>query len=193
MTSPRRVVVALALVAAVLLPAAAYASQQKRALERQAVPVAQLPAAVTSGIQSAYPKATLVDAFKIARGADSMYEVTIKESPDGTPFLVMATPDGKVRSLARTPRGGKTPLRTPLKTPAAGAGKTALPGEPVVLDQLPKAVAKAIKDAYPKDTLVQAFKITTAGEITYELVLDDVSSVQPLRVLVSADGKIQKR
>jgi len=175
--------------------AGAAAPAQKRTVDRQSVTVSQLPPAVTSAIETAYPKSTVVDAFKVSRGADAMYEITVKAQNGGTPFLVIVTPDGTVRPMLRGAKGNKTPL--PARTPVSGTSttKTAspLPGDPILLDQLPKAVTKAIKDAYPRDTLVQAFKVSSSGETMYELVLDDVSSVQPLRVLVNADGKIQKR
>ena len=73
-----------------------------------------------------------------------------------------------------------------------GTGRGA-PQDLVAIDQLPKAVVKSIKEAYPKDTILQVIRVSTGTVTTYEISLDDVSSMQPLKVIITSDGKIQKR
>jgi hypothetical protein len=66
-------------------------------------------------------------------------------------------------------------------------------GETVAVNQLPKAVVQAITDAYPKDVIVDAMRIASGSQILYQLTLTDVSHILPMLVVVSTDGKIQKR
>jgi hypothetical protein len=183
------VVLCLGLTAA---PAHALTPQkQKKADASQQVPLDQLPSAITSAIQKAYPTGHIVTAYKLSRGTDVRYQLFVKETPDAQAVVMTATPDGKI---ANGKKG--QPARKGAVTPTPSAKTAATPnsaGDPIAIDQLPKTVTKAVKDAYPKDTIIQAFKKTTGAEVVYQVVLEDVSSAQPLRVTVSADGKIQKR
>jgi hypothetical protein len=158
---------------AMVLAAPCAAAQQKAA--QQAVPVDQLPAAVTASVAKSYPGSTIVSAAKMSRGKQVRYELSVKPSADAAPVALMVSPEGLIST------GGK---------PAAGAAAAAQPF-PVV--DLPKAVVKAIKDAYPKDTIIAALKSASGSKVLYELTLTDVSSVAPLHVIVTEDGQIQKR
>lgn len=172
-------------------PAPQAAAQQKRA-QRTEVAVDQLPQAVTAAVQSRYPKGTIVSAAKLALGPEMRYELTVKETPDASPTLLIATADGT------TLRGrGAGPIGR-----VGGAGRrggpppdpnAAKPGESISVNDLPKPVAKAIKDAYPKNTILEAFKIAIPDGLQYQVMLDDVSSLKPMKVLVGADGVILKR
>jgi len=167
------------------------AAQNPQRPQRTDIAVDQLPQAVTTAVQSRYPKATIVSAAKLTLGADMRYELMIKETPDAAPTMFMATADG-------------TTLRGRGAAPAArfgGAGRrggpppdpNAKPGESISVNDLPKPVAKAIKDAYPKNTILEAFKIAIPDGVQYQVSLDDVSSLKPMKVLLQADGVILKR
>jgi len=172
-------------------PAAAAADQNQKRPQRTEVAVDQLPPAVTAAVQSRFPKGTIVSAAKMTLGTELRYELTIKETPEAAPMVMFATADGT------TLRGrGAGPVGR-----AGGAGRrggpppdpNAKPGESISVNDLPKPVAKAIKDAYPKNTILEAFKITIPDGLQYQVVLNDVSSLKPMKVLVGADGSILKR
>lgn len=159
----------------------------------QQVPLDQLPAAVTAAILKAYPNSTIVAAMKGGRGAQVRYELSVKTSPDAPPISVMASPDGLIRA------GGRNAV-TPGGMPAAAKGQrkaqaaASTPQRQMIeVRDLPKAVVNAIKDAYPKDTIIDAVKISVGPPVLYQVGLNDVSSLMPLRVVISADGKFQKR
>jgi hypothetical protein len=172
--------------------APAFGAQNQKRAARTDVAVDQLPQAVTSAVQTRYPKATIVSATKLALGPEMRYELTIKETPDAAPTVMYATADGT------TLRGrGAGPIGR-----AGGAGRrggpppdpnAAKPGESISVNDLPKSVAKAIKDAYPKNTIREAFKITIPDGVQYQVTLDDVSSLKPMKVLIGSDGVILKR
>ena len=166
------------------------AAQQKRA-QRQEIALDQLPQAVTAAVQARYPKGTILSAAKLSLGPELRYELTVKETPDAAPMTLLATADGT------TLRGrGAGPIGR-----AGGAGRrggpppdpNAKPGESISVNDLPKPVAKAIKDAYPKNTILEAFKVTITDGVQYQLMLNDVSSLKPMKVLVGSDGVILKR
>lgn len=156
------------------------ASPQKG--NQQTVPVDQLPAAVTAAVEKAYPKSTIVSAAKVGRGTQVRYELSVKPSQAAQPIAVMASAEGMIRA-AGAGRGQRK------AAPTAPAPQ----GETVAVNQLPKAVVQAIKEAYPKDSIVDAMRTASGSKILYELILSDVSSVMPMHVVVSSDGKIQKR
>ncbi len=169
-------------IAVVLASPAALASPQKNA-PQQSIAVDKLPAAVTAAVEKAYPKSTIVSAATVSRGKQVRYELSVKPSGASQPIAVMASADGQIRAAGG---GGKGQGRA---TPAAPAAQ----GEVVAIDRLPKVVVQAIKDAYPKDSITGATRIAVNSQILYELLLSDVSSLMPMRVVVSSDGKIQKR
>jgi len=172
--------------------AAGLAGQNQKRAARTEIAVDQLPQAVTSAVQTRYPKATIVSAAKLTVGAEMRYELSIKETPDAAPTVFFATADGT------TLRGrGAGPIGR-----AGGAGRrggpppdpnAAKPGESISVNDLPKPVAKAIKDAYPKNTILEAFKIAIPDGVQYQVTLDDVSSLKPMKVLIGSDGVILKR
>jgi hypothetical protein len=166
---------------------------QKRQGASEKVAIDQLPQAVTSAVQKTYPGGTIAIAYKTTLGTDVRYQLWVREAGSRTTVVVMATPDGQIQSGRNARKPG---LATPAPKAAAKPGATtpaSAAGEPIAIDQLPKAVTKSIKDAYPKDTIIQAFKITSGTEVSYQVGLSDVASLQPMRVFVGADGKIQKR
>ena len=165
---------------------------QKGGQQAVAIDIAQVPATVTAAIEKAYPNSTIVSAAKINRGGQTGYELSVKTSPDAQPIAVMATADGVIRSGSKT----APPATTAPRKGARGKGAAAPPpvqGETVAVNQLPKAVVQAITDAYPKDVIVDAMRIASGSQILYQLTLTDVSHILPMLVVVSTDGKIQKR
>jgi hypothetical protein len=60
--------------------------------------------------------------------------------------------------------------------------------EKVPIDKLPKAVTDALKEKYPKATLVEAVKVTEDGEVTYEVTIKQKK--QELDVTLTPEGKI---
>jgi hypothetical protein len=161
-------------------PAPSSAAPQKGA--QQSVPIDHLPAAVTAAVEKAYPKSTIVNAAKVSRGTQVRYELSVKPNQAAQPIAVMASAEGVIRAAG----AGRGQRKTPATVPAPQ-------GETVAVNQLPKAVVQAIKEAYPKDSIVDAIRTASGSKILYELILSDVSSVQPMHVVVSSDGKIQKR
>jgi hypothetical protein len=164
--------------------------KQKKADASQEVPIDQLPTAITAAIQKSYPTGHIVTAYKLTRGTDVRYQLFVKETPDAQAVVMTATADGKIANGKKAQAARKGTVTPPPAKTAAPANPA---GDPMAIDQLPKAVTKAVRDAYPKDTIIQAFRKTTGADVVYQVVLEDVSSAQPLRVTVSADGKIQKR
>jgi hypothetical protein len=173
-------------VLAMLLAVPCAAAQQKAA--QQVVPVDQLPAAVTASVAKSYPGSTIVSAAKMSRGKQVRYQLSVKASADAAPVALMVSPEGLISTTAKPAAGAAKPGAKGRK--AAG---TAAAAQPFPVVDLPKAVVKAIKDAYPKDTIIAALKSTSGSKVLYELTLTDVSSVAPLHVVVSEDGQIQKR
>lgn len=158
---------------------------------QQTVAVDQLPAAVTAAIEKAYPKSTIVSATRISRGGQAGYELSLKTAPDAQPIAVMASADGTIRAGAKAAPAGAP--RKASRQSGAGTPPPAAQGETVAVNQLPKAVVQAIADAYPKDVILDAVRIASGSQILYQLTLSDVSHVLPMLVVVSSDGKIQKR
>jgi hypothetical protein len=165
-------------------------ANQKRQGTSEQVAVDQLPQAVTSSVLKSYPSSKIVTAYKLTRGTDVRYELWVKETPAAQAVVMSATADGQ---LLNAKGKGKPSKKAAAPTPTSTSSSSSAQGDPIAVDQLPKAVTKAIKDSYPKDAIIQAFKTTTGADVAYQVVLNDVASVQALRVFVSADGKILKR
>lgn len=63
---------------------------------REAVTTADLPAAVTTAVQTAHPKGTIASAMKVTKGADVWYEVSVKDGAKTSKVMVNA--DGKLQT-----------------------------------------------------------------------------------------------
>jgi len=159
---------------------------QKAAQQTVAVP--DLPAAVTASVAKSYPGSTIISAAKMSRGKQERYELSVKPAGDAAPVAVLVSPEGVISTSPKGARAGAPPAgKGARKAGAAGAP------QPFPVVDLPKAVVKAIKDAYPKDTITSAQKLTQGAKVFFQVTLDDVSSVAPLHVMVTEDGQIQKR
>jgi hypothetical protein len=159
---------------------------------QQTIAIDKLPAAVTAAVLKAYPNSTIVSAATFTRGKQVGYDLSVKPTPDAQPVSVMALADGTIRAAGRgAPAAGTPP---PAKGQRRGGAASSLPERPIVeVKDLPKAVTNAIKDAYPKDTILSAVRISTGPPVIYELSLNDVASLMPLRVVVTSEGQFQKR
>jgi hypothetical protein len=166
----------------------AEAPVQKKAAQ-QTVAIADLPSAVTTAIEKSYPGSTIVTAAKMARGTQVRYELSVKPSGDGAAVPVMISPEGVI---AKNAKGAPATGAKPAAKGARKAGAAGAP-QPFPIVDLPGAVVKSVKDAYPKDTITSAMKETSGAKVFYVLALNDVSSAAPMHVTVSADGQIQKR
>jgi hypothetical protein len=164
------------------------AGQQKAA--QQTVAVADLPAAVTASVAKSYPGSTIVSAAKLSRGAQVRYELSVKPTPDAAPIAVMMSPEGVMTTNAKKGAAAGVP---PAGKGARKAGAAAGAAQPFPVVDLPKAVVSAIKEAYPKDAITSATKTSQGSKVLFQLMLNDVSSVTPMHVTVTADGQIQKR
>jgi hypothetical protein len=163
------------------------ASQQKAA--QQTVAVADLPAAVTASVAKSYPGSTIVSAAKMSRGKQERYELSVKPAGDAAPVAVMVSPTGEIRTNAK----GAAPAGAPPAGKGARKAGAAAAPQPFPIADLPKPVVKAIKDAYPKDTITSATKSTSGSKVFFQVTLNDVSSTAPMHVTVTEDGQIQKR
>src|SRR6185295_20261410 len=138
---------------------------QKRQGASEKVAIDQLPQAVASAVQKTYPGSTIAIAYKTTQGTDVRYQLWVREAGSRATVVVMATADGQIqagRNAARKPGLATPPAKAPTRPGApAPASTSTTDGDPIAIDQLPKAVTKAIKDAYPKNTIIQAFKLTT--------------------------------
>lgn len=186
--------VAVGLVIVLSAPAVSAVAPQKKAQtgSQPTIAVDKLPPAVTAAILKACPNGTIVSAVTIVRGRQTGYELSVKPTPDAQPVTVSALADGTIRGTGKgAPIPGTTVVAKGQRRAAPG---NALPPRPIVeVKDLPKAVVNAVKDAYPKDTIISAVRISDGPPILYELSLNDVASLTPMRVVVTAEGQFQKR
>jgi hypothetical protein len=158
---------------------------------QQTVAVADLPAAVTASVAKSYPGSTIVSAAKMSRGAQVRYELSVKPTADAAPIPLLVSPEGVISTTgkAKAPAAGVPPAGKGARKTAAAAAAA----QPFPVVDLPKAVVNAIKDTYPKDVITSAMKLTQGSQVLFQLMLNDVSSVAPMHVTVTAEGTIQKR
>jgi len=180
----------LALSIVLLLVASPRAASVMQKAAQQTVAVADLPEAVTAAIAKTYPGGTIVTAAKMSRGGQVRYELSVKPTADAAPIPVMVSPEGVIRTAGKGAAPAGAP---PAGKGARKAGSAAPAPEPFPIADLPKPVVKAIKDAYPKDTITSAMKLTSGSKVSFQVTLNDVASTAPMHVTVTADGQIQKR
>ena len=180
-----------ALSLAMLLIASPHAeSSPPQKAAQQTVAVADLPAAVTASVTKSYPGSTIVSAAKMSRGAQVRYELSVKPTLDAAPIPLLVSPEGVISTNAKGKAAAGAP---PAGKGARKAGAGAAAPQPFPIVDLPKPVVKAIKDAYPKNEITSALKLTQGSQVLFQVTLNDVSSVAPMHVTVTADGQIQKR
>lgn len=126
----------------------------------------KLPKAVLETVKKRFPKAELVEAAKETDGDKVEFEVTLKDGE--TKYDVMLTPDGKITLIEKV----------------------------IAAKDLPKVVAAALEEKYPKATYKvyeEMTKVTDGKEaIAYYEVLIVTADKKTLEVEVSPEGKILK-
>src|SRR5262245_14200581 len=134
--------------------------------DEEKVPLDKLPQAVVDAVKAKFPKAKLVSAEKETDDGKTVYEVAIKN--DKQSIEVTLTPEGKIVEIEKR----------------------------IAAKDLPKAVAKALEEKYPKATykrIEEIIKVKDDKEkLEYYEVLLVTAENKKLEVAVAPDGKITK-
>lgn len=134
--------------------------------DEEKIAIDKLPKAVRETVKKRFPKAELVEAAKETDGDKVEYEVTLKDGE--TKYDVMLSPDGKITLIEKV----------------------------IAANDLPKAVAAAIAEKYPKATgkvYEEMTKVVEGKEvIAYYEVLLETADKKMFEVEVSPEGKILK-
>ena len=134
--------------------------------DEEKLAIDKLPKAVLESVKKRFPKAELIEAAKETDGDKVEYEVTLKDGE--TKYDVMFSPDGKITLIEKT----------------------------IAAKDLPKAVADAVAEKYPKATYKlyeEMTKVIDGKEaIAYFEVLLVTADKKTLEVEVSPEGKILK-
>jgi hypothetical protein len=126
--------------------------------DEEKVPLDKLPKAVVEAVKAKFPKAELIGAEKETEKGKTSYEVNIKDGKQAIDVTV--TPEGKIVLVEKE----------------------------IAVDDLPKAVAEAIKARYPKGTIKSAEEVSEDDKITeYEVVI--VVGKKTLEVTFDPTGK----
>ena len=134
--------------------------------DEEKLAIDKLPKAVLESVKKRFPKAELIEAAKETDGDKVEYEVTLKDGE--TKYDVMFSPDGKITLIEKT----------------------------IAAKDLPKAVADAVAEKYPKATYKlyeEMTKVIDGKEaIAYFEILLVTADKMTLEVEVSPEGKILK-
>ena len=134
--------------------------------DEEKIALDKVPKAVLESVKKRFPKAELIEAAKETDGDKVEYEVTLKDGE--TKYDVMFSPDGKITLIEKT----------------------------ITAKDLPKAVADAVAEKYPKATYKlyeEMTKVIDGKEaIAYFEVLLVTADKKTLEVEVSPEGKILK-
>ena len=125
----------------------------------EAVPLDKLPKKVTEAVKSKFPKAELVKASKEDVDGKPGYEITIKA--EDTTMDVTVTEDGKIVLIEKT----------------------------ITAKQLPKAVASAVEEKYPKATYKRIEEISKDDKIEKYEILLVTTDKKTLEVTFDPKGK----
>ena len=132
--------------------------------DEEKIPLAKLPDKVTAAVKAKFPDAELLGASTEKENGELVYEVSLKYK--GHHYDVTLKPDGTITDIEKT----------------------------IAAKDLPKAVAKALEDKYPKATykiVEEIFKVEKKEEkLAYYEVLLVTAEKQALEVQVTAEGKI---
>lgn len=129
--------------------------------KEEKVPLDKLPKAVTDAVKAKFEGCELVSAEKEKADGKEVYEVAIKHK--GSKIEVTLTPEGKILSTEKE----------------------------IDAKDLPKEVAKALEDKYPKATIKLAEEETKDDKVTYE-VLIVTADKKTIEVVLDPKGKIVK-
>ena len=121
-----------------------------------------LPTAVLSAFEKAYPKAEIIGVDKENENKTTYYEI---ESMDGkTKRDLLYTIDGKVFETE----------------------------EMISADALPKAISDALNKDYKKSSIAKAEKITKGNDVKYEIQLESGNEKKMSEVVFDVNGKVIK-
>lgn len=124
----------------------------------------KVPKVVIDTVKKRFPKAELVEAAKETDGAKVEYEISLKDGE--TKYDVMLTPEGKITLIEKV----------------------------IAAKDLPKVVAAALEEKYPKATYKgyeEMTKVIDGKEVlSYYEVLLETADKKMLEVEVSPEGKI---
>lgn len=134
--------------------------------DEEKIALDKLPKAVLETVKKRFPKAELVEAAKETEGDKVEYEVTLKDGE--TKYDVMFSADGKITLIEKT----------------------------IAAKDLPKVVADAVAEKFPKSTgkvYEEMTKIVDGKEVlAYYEVLLETADKKMFEVEISPEGKILK-
>lgn len=134
--------------------------------DEEKIALDKLPKAVLETAKKRFPKAELIEAAKETDGDKVEYEITLKDGE--TKYDVMFSPDGKITLIEKT----------------------------IAAKDLPKVVADAVAEKYPKSTgkiYEEMTKVMDGKEVlAYYEVLLETADKKTWEVEVSPEGKILK-
>ena len=134
--------------------------------DEEKIALDKLPKAVLEAAKARFPKAELIEAAKETDDDKVEYEVTLKDGE--TKYDVMFSPDGKITLIEKI----------------------------IAAKDLPKAVAAALEEKYPKAVYKIYEELTKIADgkefIAYYEVLIETADKKMLEVEVSPEGKILK-
>ncbi len=131
--------------------------------DEEKIPLKDVPKVVMEAVMTRFPKAEATGAEKVVEKGKTSYEVSLKNS-------------GKTVDVALTAAGKITAIETLLAT-----------------SDLPKAVAKAVADKYPKGTVKSAEELIEIADgketKNYEVVVT-ISAKKAIELTVTPEGKV---
>jgi hypothetical protein len=135
--------------------------RRKRRLSRPLPsPISRPPSRRPS--RKTYPGGTIVSAAKMSRGAQVRYELSVKPTADAAPIPLLVSPEGVISTNAKGKAAAGAP---PAGRAREGQARARQRRNRFPIVDLPKPVVKAIKDAYPKNEITSALKLTQGSQV----------------------------
>ncbi len=128
--------------------------------DEEKVSLDKVPKAVLDAVKDKFKDAELVSAQTEKEDGKLVYEINIKHK--GHKMEISVTPKGKIVSIETT----------------------------IAVQDLPKAVAKAIDSKYPKAAIKRAEEIRQGEKVSYEVLLVTVD--KKIEVVLDSSGKVVK-
>jgi len=130
--------------------------------KEEKVPLDKLPKAVVEAVKAKFSGATLVSAEKEKEDGKTVFEVNLKHK--GHTIEVTVTPEGKIVSVEKT----------------------------IKENELPEAVADALKKKYPKATVKKIEELSNGDKVTGYEVLLVTAGKKTVEVVFDPSGKVTK-
>ncbi len=128
--------------------------------DEEKVPLKDVPKAALKAVKDKFPGAKLTGAEKEKKDGKVTYEIAIAYK--GRKIEVHVTPDGKITEIEKE----------------------------ITLKELPKPVADALKEKYPKAKIEKLEEVTAGEKVTYEAHF--VVGKKKLEVVFDPSGKVLK-